>query len=70
MPDRKPSVIINDILYCIRHIQLYTGDLSFDEFRKNFMAVEACLYNMQVIGEAVSPLPDHIKEKKRAFPGL
>ncbi len=68
MPERKPSAIINDILNCIDHIALYTGNLSFDEFSKNFMAVEACLYNIQIIGEAVSHLPEEVKEKEASIP--
>jgi len=68
MPERKLSSIINDILNCVDHIALYTLDLSFDEFSKNFMAVEACLYNIQVIGEAVSHLPEEVKEKEKSIP--
>jgi len=68
MPERKPSAIINDILNCIDHIALYTNGLSFDEFAKNFMAVEACLYNIQIIGEAVSHLPNEVKEKETSIP--
>jgi uncharacterized protein with HEPN domain len=68
MPERKPSALINDILNCNDHVALYTGDLSFDEFSKNFMAVEACLYNIQIIGEAVSHLPEEVKEKETHIP--
>ena len=68
MPERKPSAYIKDILNSITHIQLYTSDLSFDEFSKNFMAVEACLYNIQVIGEAVSQLPENLKEEENHIP--
>ena len=68
MYSRKPSVIINDILRCIEHIQLYTTDLSFDEFSSEFMIVEACLYNIQVIGEAVSKLPEEVKEISPGIP--
>ena len=32
------------------------------------MAVEACLYNIQVIGEAVSKLPEDVKENERQIP--
>ena len=42
MSSRKPSIIINDILTCIDHIELYTSALSFDEFSSNFMVIEAC----------------------------
>lgn len=68
MPDRKPSTIIKDILTCIEHIQNYSDKLSFDGFSKNFMALEACLYNIQVIGEAVNHLPDEIKEHETNIP--
>jgi len=70
MPERRPSVIIKDILNCIEHIRNYTANLSFDEFSKNFMAVEACLYNIQIIGEAVSHLPNEVKEKETQIPWL
>jgi uncharacterized protein with HEPN domain len=70
MPERKPSAIIKDILNCIAHIQLYTADLSFDDFSQNFMAVEACLYNIQIIGEAVSHLPEDVKEKETQIPWI
>lgn len=61
MPERRPSALITDILRAIDHIQQYTNDLTPDQFTKDFMAVEACLYNIQVIGEAVSRLPDDVR---------
>jgi uncharacterized protein with HEPN domain len=68
MYSRKPSVIIQDILTGIEHIKLYTKNISFDEFASNFMLTEACLYNLQVIGEAVSNLPMEIKEEYKDIP--
>lgn len=64
MSERKPSALINDMVKCINHIQNYTNDISFDVFSLNFMIVEACLYNIQVIGEAISKLPEDIKESE------
>jgi uncharacterized protein with HEPN domain len=32
------------------------------------MALEACLYNIQVIGEAVSHLPEEIKQQETQIP--
>ncbi len=68
MSERKPSVVIKDILSCIDHIQLYAGNLTYTEFSTNFMVAEACLYNIQVIGEAVSKIPDDIKETEKQIP--
>lgn len=70
MSKRKPSQFIKDILNCIEHIQQYTTGLSFDEFSDNFMAVEACLYNIQIIGEAVVQLPPDIKENTPEIPWI
>ncbi len=68
MSERKPSLIIGDILKCIDHIQSFTANITFTEFSGNFMMAEACLYNIQVIGEAVSKLPDEIKETEKQIP--
>ena len=70
MSERKPSSFINDILTCIQHIQDYSSNLSLDEFSSNFMIVEACLYNIQVIGEAVSKLPDDVKRIDQQIPWI
>ncbi len=68
MSERKPSLLIKDILRCIDHIQLHTGNLSFDEFSASFLVIEACLYNIQIIGEAVSKIPADIKEQEKQIP--
>lgn len=57
MSKRVPSIVIGDILLCINRVQLYTDSLSFEEFSSNFMVTEACLYNIQIIGEAVTRYP-------------
>ena len=68
MSKRIPSVVIKDILNSIDHILLYTKDLSFEDFASNFMAMEACLYNIQVIGEAVTQLAGDVKESEPQIP--
>jgi uncharacterized protein with HEPN domain len=68
MSERKASVIIEDILTCIQHIESYTINLSFDQFFAHYMTVEACLYNIQVIGEAAIRLPEKIKDDNPQIP--
>jgi uncharacterized protein with HEPN domain len=70
MSERKPSLVIIDILNSIEHINDYTSSLSFEEFSANTMVLEACLYNIQIIGEAVSHLPDEIKNIITKFRGI
>ena len=68
MSKRVPSIVINDILSCIDHVTTYTAGLSFDDFASNLMVIEACLYNIQVIGEAVAQLPDDVKNNNPNIP--
>ncbi|HMI62395.1 MAG TPA: DUF86 domain-containing protein [Puia sp.] len=68
MSKRVPSIVINDILSCIDHVTTYTASLSFDDFTSNFMVIEACLYNIQIIGEAVAQLPDDVKNNNPNVP--
>ncbi|HMH21993.1 MAG TPA: DUF86 domain-containing protein [Puia sp.] len=68
MSKRVPSIVINDILSCIDHVTTYITNLSFDDFASNFMVIEACLYNIQIIGEAVAQLPDDIKNNNPNIP--
>ncbi len=68
MSERIPSIIIKDILRCIEHIQSYTNNFDFNTFSSNYMVVEACLYNIQVIGEAVSHLSEDITLNEPAIP--
>lgn len=70
MSERKSSLLIGDILKCIKHIQIYSRGITFDEFSSNFMIVEACLYNMQVMGEAVSKIPGDIKKEEPGIPWI
>src|ERR1700733_7172050 len=68
MSNRIPSTVIGDILRCIDHVEKYTTNLSFDEFLADFMVIEACLYNIQIIGEAVNQLPDDVKSRNQHIP--
>jgi uncharacterized protein with HEPN domain len=70
MPERKSSLLVKDILTAVEHINNYTAAINFDEFEKNYMIVEAWLYNIQVIGEAVSKLPEAVKIAEPAVPWL
>lgn len=68
MSKRLPSLCINDILYCVDHIESYTASILFEDFVSNFLVIEACLYNIQIIGEAVAQLPDDIKNSNQQIP--
>ena len=52
-----------DILNAIEKIERYTKDLSFEEFRKNYMAADAIVRNFEIIGEAANNVPERVKRK-------
>jgi uncharacterized protein with HEPN domain len=56
-------LFIDDILEAIRKLEMYTGNLSFEDFRGNDMAIDAVIRNFEVIGEAAKHVPKKIKEK-------
>lgn len=57
---RDPRLYLNDILESIDRIQQYTANLTFEEFARNNMVVDAIVRNFEIIGEAAGRVPDHI----------
>ncbi len=68
MSNRFPSRVVKDMLNCIDHLNTYTQGISFEEFEADFMIVEACLYNIHIIGEAVAQLDEEVKKKRTRSP--
>ncbi len=68
MPERMPADSVNDILLSIEHVRDFSSKLSIDEFSAEAMRVEACLYNIYIIGTAVSNLPENLKNENPQIP--
>ena len=56
-------VYLQHILEAIESIQSYTKGLDADKFRKNKMAVDAVVRNLEIIGEATKKLPAVVRNK-------
>ena len=65
---RRFDLYFNDVLKSIDRIKEYTSSLSFEEFTKDNIKVDAVMRNLEVIGEAVTQLPKEIKEKYKNVP--
>ena len=52
----KNQSIIQKIINYIDIVLKYTNNISYDEFKKNSMLVEACVFNLSQIGELVNRL--------------
>ena len=63
MSKRKPQLYLEDIKSSIEKIESYTNDLSFDEFSKDTMIIDAVVRNLTIIGEAARNIPEEIRLK-------
>ncbi len=63
MPPHEYKVYLDDILESISKIEKYTAAISYAEFSKNALIVDAVIRNLEVIGEAVKHIPIDLKKK-------
>ena len=60
---RDARLYLQDIVDSIEKIIKYTDNLTPEEFGINDMVIDAVVRNFEIIGEAVTHVPDDIKEK-------
>lgn len=60
---RNYKLYIEDILGCIKKINNYVKDMTFEEFSKDEKTIDAVIRNFEIIGEASKQLPKEIKNK-------
>ena len=63
---RPYKLYLEDMLAAAGKIQDYTKSLDFDGFKKNSMAVDAVLRNLEIIGEASKKIPRSVRVKTPA----
>jgi uncharacterized protein with HEPN domain len=63
MPDRSAELLLEDMLESCERILEYTHGLSFEDFKKNYLVVDAVVRNFTIIGEAAARIPENFKEK-------
>ncbi len=65
---RNYTMYLQDLLVAMTRIAEYLEGYDFDQFKKDYMTVDAVIRNFEIIGEAAKNLPDHIKEKNPDLP--
>ncbi|MGC8931654.1 MAG: DUF86 domain-containing protein [Dictyoglomus sp.] len=60
---RDPIIFLEDILNAIGKIERYTKGVTFEDFCKNEMLIDAVIRNFEIIGEAVKSIPIEIQMK-------
>jgi len=63
MSERSAELLLEDMLESCEKIMEYTKGISFEEFKKNYLVVDAVVRNFTVIGEAAGRIPDDFKRK-------
>ena len=64
---RDYILFLEDILVAIEKIEVYTRNMTYDEFRNDSMVVDAVIRNLEIIGEAAKNVPKRIRTR---FPEL
>ena len=63
MSERSAELLLEDILESCDRILEYTKGLTFEDFRKNYLVVDAVVRNFTIIGEAAGRIPDDFRLK-------
>lgn len=59
---RKYELYLRDILQASERILSYTHELTEEQFSVNSQIIDAVLFNLFVIGEAVRNIPDEVRQ--------
>lgn len=68
MKNRDPRQIVQDILTIIDRIESYIVGMDFEQFLTNSLVVDAVVRNLEIIGIAVSQLPDEFCDRYPDIP--
>jgi len=68
MTRRSSKLYIKDILDCIDKIEKYVKGLSFEDFTKNKMVIDAVVRNFEIIGEAAKNISSEVKARYNKIP--
>jgi uncharacterized protein with HEPN domain len=65
---REYNLYLEDMLTSMLRIEEYIGDMSFREFKMNYLIVDAIVRNFEIIGEAAKNIPEEVKNKYPEIP--
>ena len=65
---REFRIYLNDVLEAIGRVKKYSSTLSKEDLLNDTRSTDAILRNLEIIGEAVTQLPEFIQDKYRQVP--
>ena len=63
MPPRVWKALLKDVLDRVARIERYTGGMTFEEFERDTLRQDAVLYNITIIGEAATQIPQDVQQR-------
>ena len=60
---RTYRLYLNDILEAIERIETYVKGMTFEEFSKNTIVIDAVVRNFEIISEATKHIPAEVKSE-------
>jgi uncharacterized protein with HEPN domain len=64
MSERKPRLLLEDILESAEKIIIYTDGLTYNDFIIDSRTIDAVVRNFEIIGEAAARLPENFKNEQ------
>ena len=68
MSERSWEILFEDIIESINKIEEYTQNLTFEDFERTPLRIDAVVRNIEIIGEASKNIPEEIQNKFKDIP--
>lgn len=68
MKDRPYGLYASDMLESMARIERYVKGLSYNEFVRSEIVIDAVIRNLEVMGEAAKNVPDEVKDAHPEIP--
>ncbi|MCK5493955.1 MAG: DUF86 domain-containing protein [Candidatus Omnitrophica bacterium] len=68
MTKRTDDLYLKDIADCIEKVRVYTKALTFKDFTRNELVVDAVIRNFEIIGEASKKISTKVKSLHKEIP--
>jgi uncharacterized protein with HEPN domain len=65
---RDYKLFIHDIFEAIKDIEIFLGEIDYEEFLKDRKTQKAIVWQIHIIGEATKNIPESIRSKYKAVP--
>ena len=65
---REYKLFIKDIIEAIKDLELFIGEMDYEEFLKDKKTQKAVVWQIHIIGEATKNIPASIREKYKEVP--